>query len=245
MERILPNLQSVLPTIYSVIQTLELLPPLVHPKESEATELGWVVHRTLPMNLPDNTTEEELDDAIKAYYEDEWTEVRRDIELTMGSYLIDHDSKEIMEQALQAHEGRLYRLPPLALLPAIERAVRVNMKQELVGRSFNIKENILNGIDNLPWFSISSAAMQKETLENHLYQQVENETERAQFAENHIPNRNAAIHGLVAYSSAKSSLNSIFLADCVFHIVTEMKKQEMREMTRILRNYILATEQNR
>ena len=159
MESVLPNLQSVLPIIDRVIQTLELLPPLVvHPNAREATKLGWVVHRTLPMSLLDDATEEELDDAIMTHYTDEWDEVRSDIELTMGSYLIDQDSKEAMEQALQAHEEHLYRLPPRALLPEIERVLPLNMNEELADRRLNIKEKILDGVDNLPMSSLRSSS---------------------------------------------------------------------------------------
>ena len=74
--------------------------------------------------------------------------------------------------------------------------------------------------------------------ENHLYEQVKNEADRTELAANSIPNRHAAIHGLVPYSTEKSSLNSIFLTDFVFHIITEMKREIIKDVIQILNNMV-------
>ena len=123
-----------------------------------------------------------------------------------------------MSQILSAHEYGLYRLVPVAIMVEIERAVRVHLYGELVGRGRDIKGKIVDEIGKLPisaFQDITSGIIQHETLENHLYEHIDDDGDRSQFAENPIPNRHAAVHGLVPYSTEKSSLNSIFLADFV------------------------------
>ena len=130
---------------------------------------------------------------------------------------------------------------PRALVPEIERAVRLNLHENLVDRRLNIKDTLTRGIDDLPMSSacdLSSETLQSETLENHLYEQVKNEADRTELAANSIPNRHAAIHGLVPYSTEKSSLNSIFLTDFVFHIITEMKREIIKDVIQILNNMV-------
>ena len=40
-----------------------------------------------------------------------------------------------------------------------------------------------------------------------------------------VPNRHAAVHGLVVYRSFKNSLNTLFMTDYVFQIVNAVKKR--------------------
>ena len=221
---------------------LRSLPPLVNPKARVAEELGWVVHRTLPTTVLEDASEDNLDEAIMTYYKERWAEVRREIELATSVYLIDEDSKDTMSQILSAHEYGLYRLVPVAIMVEIERAARVHLYGELVGRHLDIKGKIVDEIGELPisaFQDITSGIIQHETLENHLYEHIDDDGDRSQFAENPIPNRHAAIHGLVPYSTEKSSLNSIFLADFVLQMITEMKREKIAEIADILRGGVL------
>ena len=197
--------------------------------------MGWVVHRTLPTTVLEDASEDNLDEAIMTHYKERWAEVRREIELDTGGYLIDEDSKETMSQILSAHEYGLYRLVPVAIMVEIERAVRVHLYGELVGRHLDIKGKIVDEISELPisaFQDITSVIVQHETLENHLYEHIDDDSDRSRFAENPIPNRHAAIHGLVPYSTEKSSLNSIFLADFVLQMPA-IGKEKMAEVPSI------------
>ncbi len=221
---------------------LKSIPPIVHPKARVAVKTGWVVHQTLPTTLLEEASEDNLDGAIMTHYQEKWVEVRREIELATSGYLVDRDSKETMKQALKAHELDLYRLVPRAMMAEIERAARVQLREELVGRP-NIKETILSGVDDLPissFYDLTSVMIQYDTLEKHVYEQIGNENDRSQFADSPIPNRHAAIHGLVPYSSEKISLNSIFLADFVFQMITEIKREKIAEVAGVLEGRVLA-----
>ena len=218
-----------------------LFPTLIHPKAQEATTLGWIPHYTLPMDLLEDKEGEDLDLAIMDHYRERWPRVRKQLELATDGYLIDEHSKETMKEALEAHESKLYRMVPPTLLVGIEGAVRNHLNKNIVGQGVDVKGRIVTGAGDLPISAarnLSSEMVQYETVENHLYKHVDNEADRADLSENPIPNRHAAIHGLVPYSSEKSSLNSIFLADFVFHVITEIKRQKISEAARILRNHI-------
>ena len=76
-----------------------------------------------------------------------------------------------MSQILSAHEYGLYRLVPVAIMVEIERAARVHLCGELVGRHLDIKRKIVDEIGELPisaFQDITSGIIQHETLENHL-----------------------------------------------------------------------------
>ena len=239
VEGINQELQSILESM------LRSFDSLVHPKARMAAKLGWVVHHTLPITLLEAAAEDDLDEAIITHYRERWAETRQTIELATSSYLVDQDSKETMNQALSAHEVGLYRLVPRALFPEIERAARVQLREKTVGRRTNIKETILSEVSDLPissFHNLTSVTIQYETLENHLYENIDDENDRVQFAESSIPNRHASLHGLVPYSSEKSSLNSIFLADFVFLTITQSKKEKVRKVAEILKGYVLAAE---
>ena len=47
---------------------------------------------------------------------------------------------------------------------------------------------------------------------------------RRRFAEEPVPNRHAAVHGLAVYSSMQSSLNAIFMADFIFQAIGVLKR---------------------
>ena len=226
-------------------QIFRPFPALVHPKARLAKELGWVVHHTLPLTLLDKANEDDLDEEIMTYYRENWFDVRKKIELDTEQSMVDLDSREIMIQAAQAHESGLYRLVSRSLLTEIERTIRIQLRGTLVEQGLNIKETILNEADDLPssaFHDLTSELSQFDTLENHLYENIRNENDRSQFEESPIPNRHAAIHGLVPYSSEKSSLNSIFITDFVFHIITQVKRERITAAADILTGYILSLE---
>ena len=55
-------------------------------------------------------------------------------------------------------------------------------------------------------------------LVRHLYEEVKDE-ERGKFEKDSVPNRHAAMHGFVPYSTHKHSVNMIIMADYIFQIL--------------------------
>lgn len=59
-----------------------------------------------------------------------------------------------------------------------------------------------------------------QKLKAHLYEKVgEDEAIIAKLAADPVPNRHAALHGLVCYKTVQSSLNAIIIADFIFHLI--------------------------
>ena len=239
LPRVSLGIFDALPSVLEFI--IQPFPVLVHPRAQMVSELGWVVHHSLPIDLLDSVHDDDLDDAIMAYYKATWTDFRRETELDTHEYLVDQDTKETVIQALQAHESGLYRLVSPTLMAEIERVVRLQLKGNVMERQPNVKETILSEVDELPMSSfhdLTSSIMQYDALEGHLYEHIKDETDRGRFADNSIPNRHAALHGLVPYSSEKSSLNSIFLMDFVLHTITQAKRARIAEAADILKGFI-------
>ena len=139
----------------------------------------------------------------------------------LADYHIDDEARATFREALSAHEAGHYRCVCRVLFPEIERMIgagRVGLKQmleELTGTgdpaSFAFRERfgyVLFG-----------------RLVNHAYEQV-NEDEREGFERDPVPNRHAAMHGLVPYSTHKHSVNMLILMDYVFRILPPIKDSQ-------------------
>ena len=87
---------------------------------------------------------------------------------------------------------------------------------------------------------LSSGMSGYRAVKENLYKRIDSETERGEAADNPIPNRHAVAHGLVPYATEKTSLNSIFLAGFVFHMITELKKNMIQEAASILKSATLS-----
>ena len=60
---------------------------------------------------------------------------------------------------------------------------------------------------------------------------VRPDTERKCFEQDPIPNRHAALHGLVIYSSMQNSLNSIFMTEFIFQVISALKRTARMQAT--------------
>ena len=149
------------------------------------------------------------------YFQNNWQVVRQTIEEELYESYVDSDAKEAVSQALTAHESGLFRLVPPSMFTAIERAVRVSLYGDRVGR-FSVREQLMKNLGQLPLSALISGGTSFAgfaQLSNHLYENIWTDTDREHFMDEAVPNRHASIHGLVNYGSAKSSLNAIFVAD--------------------------------
>ena len=189
-------------------------------------EVGWFPHSTFPRHLWNwNGDETYSDEMILTHYRKNWSRVSHVIRNELASCDVDFDAKEAIRQALIAHENGLYQLVPPALFAAIEGAVRVCLNDDRVG-SISVKDQLLKRVGRLPLFVLPDgtlAIVGFAQLSHHLYENIYTDDVRERFLEASIPNRHAAIHGLVIYSSEKSSLNAIFVAMYVFQILTVLK----------------------
>ncbi|MYH29741.1 MAG: hypothetical protein F4137_13005 [Acidobacteria bacterium] len=180
-------------------------------------EVGWLPHPSVPYRIVEGCGEDLalLDSRIAEYYRTQWIEIRDEMTSSLAEYHIDDEARATFREALTAHEAGLYRCVCRLLFPEIERMIgagrRVGsrkMLQKLTDSGDPRNRELRELFD---WVML-------ERLRTHAYAQVE-ECEQARFERDPVPNRHAAMHGLVAYSTHKHSMNMLILTDYVFRIL--------------------------
>ena len=209
---------------------------------------GWVPNHTTPFDLVAECGDDDsrLQTSLLAYYTDNWPEVRARLELRMSSLDVDDEAKATFREALDAHEGGLYRCASRLLFPEFERVFRGALFDGRAGRIpyHEFVTKLSGDAANLELADFLTTGIQDMVLFKYLTEGVRNSNasgdhstgavpkyepglavgvnaanvERAK--QSPIPTRHAVAHGLVAYSSRQSSLNAIFIADYIFSVVS-------------------------
>jgi hypothetical protein len=132
-----------------------------------------------------------------------------------------------MREALLAHEQGHYRSVCRLLLPEIERVARVEFKGNAPG-SMKMAKLLVEKSDDLSVVQLEPSGYHSlilvQRLTEHLYGQVDTRERREKFEDDPVPNRHAAIHGIIVYNSIWNSLNVIFLTDIAFQVVSLAKQ---------------------
>ncbi|OPH84363.1 hypothetical protein [Nitrobacter vulgaris] len=236
----LPSLEAV-QRITENVKRVEALLPRPSPQQIrlfeqlEKTErrkrvldrIGLLPHPSTPFALLDG---DDADDVLKIkieqHYRDNWKEVCHDLESRAQRFDVDDEAKTTLAEALAAHQSGFYRAVCRLLLPEIERVARVELRGDCLG-SLKIEKVIGEpGMEltisetNPPGYY---ALGLYERLTDHIYVKVD-ELNRLKLKSDPVPNRHAAIHGLIVYNSVWHSLNSIFLTDFAFQVVSGIKR---------------------
>ena len=191
---------------------------------------GWLPHRSITVQdlepYVDNVTL--LEQTIANHYEENWDEIRCDIVSHLETYRIDDDTKETFKEALDAHENGHYRSVCRVLFPEIERTIRARFTDGRIGQAIsrktvestintaNIQHLILDNPLNLVLFW---------KVSKHAYRNVDNST-LSEIKADDSPNRHAAMHGLVDYSSKKNSINMIVMADYMLQFFSSIDVED-------------------
>jgi hypothetical protein len=200
---------------------------LVERRAKRLEHSGWLPHYTTPFNIIDECEDDSelLRQKIGGYYFAEWVSVRSKLTEHILQYNIDQESKETFLEALDAHEAGLFRCVCRVLFPEVERLSRI----ELLGNALPSKasQKDLRGVagdltmsETEPGGRFALDLYRK--LEKHLYANVESTT-LIQYEQDSVPNRHAALHGLVAYRTAQNSLNTIIMTDYIFQVIHAAK----------------------
>jgi hypothetical protein len=201
-------------------------------------QAGFLPHVTTPLHLIEECAGDaaRLSDLMERYYRDNWPEIRGMLIARVEGYAVDDEAKQAFREALTAHGHGHYRLVCRGLFPEVERIARIELcdgalqnvthaaekpkqatrfLQEIAGE-LGLSETEPQGYFALGLF---------RRLTDHLYVRVEDEAQRKRMEADAVPNRHAAVHGLVVYRSFKNSLNTLFMTDYVFQIVNAVKKR--------------------
>ena len=183
----------------------------------DLSKTGWLPYHSAPFHYVSECGSDLnlLDSKFSEYYRMNWLRIRDDMKARISTYSIDYEARETFCEALIAHEHACYRCVPRVLFPEIERLFGLGGLHE--GKLFES----LGGIDLKAVSSQTPYAMIIfHTLIEHTYEKVRRPDRVSQDL---IPNRHAAVHGIVPYNTAKVSMNMLILADHVFQILSNRK----------------------
>ena len=188
---------------------------------------GWLPYYTVPIDIVEECGDDVslLEAGLTGFYENNWENIRQDIETRLDLYHISEETKETFREALSAHATGHYRCVCRVLFPQIEREFRIRFFED-AARSIPSKE-MLEKLESLKLKNFlpreAYGWILLDRLVSHLYEKVD-DGNKAQYEEDYVPNRHASAHGLVQYSTIKHSMNMIMMADYIFQILTSTAK---------------------
>ncbi len=185
-------------------------------------KVGWLPHPSVPYRLIEGCGDDlaRLDGRIADYYHTRWIEIRDEMESGLAEYHIDDEARTTFREALAAHEAGLYRCVCRLLFPEIERMIgagpRVGSRKMLQQLTDSGDPTDRECRELFDWVML-------QRLRTHAYERALTDDEVARFEQDPVPNRHAAMHGRVAYSTHKHSMNMLILTDYVFRILPPIK----------------------
>ena len=223
-----PFLQELEPVFEGLAKLAEATAPHIqkfvryHKIVEKFEAIGWLPYHLAPVDYVEHYEGDfvHLERKVSEYYLTQWTSIRADMESRFSDYHIDDEARDTFREALSAHEHKHYRCVCRVLFPELERMIRLNLFND-VGR-IRTSEMLGKLTDERPLEDFISqeafGLVLFGRLVKHLYEEV-NDKERSRFEQIFVPNRHAAMHGLVSYSTHKHSMNMIIMADYIFRIL--------------------------
>lgn len=225
-EKAAPRIAAALDAIRPFAEALETLQ-----REKEKADLleaaGWLPHATSPFHLIERTMSvEDVGAVAEAHYRERWDDVRGALLAMVAVHDVDDEARATFHEAVQAHGHGLHRIAPRLLFPDLERIARRDLLGRDLGSFASLKE-LRRQVERLPLSRVlpgglASYALYKRLAE-HLYEEVKSPEQLERVRADPVPNRHAAIHGLVAYGSAQNSLNAIVMAEYILGLVGTLK----------------------
>lgn len=194
---------------------------------------GWLPHCSSPFHFLEEGCLDsvEVDREVGDFYEESWDRISADLRSGIEACDLDQEAKDCFGEALSAHGAGFYRCAPRLLYPEIERVARV----EIHGGAFDkmaSQNRLVAAIGGLTPAEMSSTGVTGlrfyKKLTEHLYLHLKDADRIAVAGADPVPNRHAAVHGLVSYTSQKSSINAILIADYLLQAISVIKSFERR-----------------
>lgn len=193
---------------------------------------GWLPYHTVPISYVEECggNISLLEQRLSNFYETNWKGIRQDIESRLEAYHIDEEARETFRETLSAHEAGFYRCVCRVLFPEIERMIRrlprpsKNQAETTPSKRKKRIHDKLTNCGSLKDFMPREAYgwILFGRLVHHLYEEVDKKNKK-KFQQDFVPNRHAAAHGLVSYSTHKHSMNMIIMADYIFQVLPSIK----------------------
>ncbi len=192
---------------------------------SKVEASGILPHSSTPWHLVSGELDaENLGEVILQFYRENWQTIEFEIYKNAITYQLDPESLETFKEALYAHKCGLYRSVVRLLLPEVERVVRSEFNDGKPGHISNFPAKI-GQLSLAEVMDIESGFPIFRKIRSHLYRNVKSQTDVDDLMNDAVPNRHAAIHGIVAYNSYANSLNTIIMADFMFNATSKIKQR--------------------
>jgi hypothetical protein len=189
---------------------------------------GWLPHYTTPAELlTPGLTPAELSQLLETHYRDEWSAVRDQFSTSVDRLKVDDQAKDCFKEALSIHGYGYYRAVPRFLFPEVERLARLYLHDgELKGFASQRKLAALAGELDLHATNPGGLFAGKlyEKLLDHVYTKVETQEQLSAVINDPVPNRHAAIHGVITYSTLQSSINALIMCDYIFQVFSAINR---------------------
>lgn len=205
-------------------------------------QAGWLPHYTTPLNLVANSAGEAdaVRNRLSEYYSQNWDDVRKAIECQMGGYNVDEDAKATLREALDAHGYGLYKSVCRLLFPEIDRLLHVEIFGRRTGSAkYNeavsklVSDKTLDDFIPGGWYDFDYFAHLTKAIRQSGVSELDDrifgiftpvkENDLQRLEQDPVPNRHAVVHGYVSYSSPQNSLNTIFIADYIFRLISQLR----------------------
>lgn len=192
---------------------------------------GWLLHHTTPMHLiADTTSAEDIPPLLDRYYREHWGDVAVAFRRHLSDLNLDDEAHATFEEALSAHGNGLYRATVRVLLPEIERFARQHL-MPTTRKSLASLTEIRKAMGELGWSEIQMAAngpafLQFSAISHQVYEKTEQQGRFDEIAKSQVPNRHAALHGLISYSSHQSSLSALIMTEFMFKVMSYLRFQQ-------------------
>lgn len=191
----------------------------------EAT--GWLPHHTGPLEMVKSTllTSPGLAGKIEEHYRENWQVVEGQFRESYLESGIAPETAAALDEALTCHRNGCYRSVVRLVFPEIETVIRDAFFEGSIATQIGGQRDFRETVGALPaGYGVRAGydfALYKK-LSEHLYTNVDENNRRSVEADP-VPNRHAAIHGIVSYSTAKNSINALIMADYMLHLVAAIK----------------------
>ena len=179
-------------------------------------------HAIFPWDLLDSSDDDDdVQRIILEYFAENWSDISASLKRSVSSYDLDDETKQTFYEALDAHGHGMYRTSPRLLFPELERAVRIKFNDGAFEKGHASQRQLRDWLREQPSgkvFSIDYASWLLSRFLDDIYARVENEEEIARASSDTLPNRHAAVHGVVVYNTALTSLNTIVMTAFIFEL---------------------------